>query len=192
MFIYGINLKFHLTKPSPIISFKVDTPSWASLVAQMVKNLSEMQKTWVRSLGWENSMEEAMATHSSILAWRIPIDRGVWQAILHGVTKSQTQLSDKHTHTYSQLGLPGGARGKESACQCWRYKRHRFNPEIGSGRSPEGGYGNSLKYSCLENHMDRGAWQATVYRVTKSWTRLKWLSTAQHSTHSQLFYIIWT
>ena len=43
----------------------------------------------------------------------------------------------------------------------------------GSGRSPEGGYGNSLKYSCLENHMDRGAWQATVYRVAKSWTRLK-------------------
>ena len=41
-------------------------------MAQMVKNLSTMQKTWVRPLGWEDSLEEGMATHSSILAWRIP------------------------------------------------------------------------------------------------------------------------
>jgi len=40
-------------------------------------------------------------------------------------------------------------------------------------RSPRGGYGNPLQYSCLENPMDRGAWEATVHRVTKSWTRLK-------------------
>ena len=51
--------------------------SWASLVAQMVKkNLPAMQETWVRSLGWEDPLEESMATHSSILAWRIPMDRG--------------------------------------------------------------------------------------------------------------------
>ena len=43
-----------------------------SLVAQMVKHLSTMQETWVRSLGWEDSLEKEMATHSSILAWRIP------------------------------------------------------------------------------------------------------------------------
>ena len=46
--------------------------SWASLVAQMVKNLPAMLETWARSLGWENPLEEGMATHSSILAWRIP------------------------------------------------------------------------------------------------------------------------
>ena len=46
--------------------------SWASLVAQMVKNLSAMQETWVRSLGWKDSLEKGKATHSSILAWRIP------------------------------------------------------------------------------------------------------------------------
>ena len=45
---------------------------WASLVAQMVKNLAAMQETWVRSLGQEDPLEEGMATHSSILAWRIP------------------------------------------------------------------------------------------------------------------------
>ena len=46
--------------------------SWTSLVAQLVKNPSAMQETWVRSLGWEDPLEKGMATHSSILAWRIP------------------------------------------------------------------------------------------------------------------------
>ena len=45
---------------------------WASLVAQMVKNLSVMQGTWVRALGWENPLEKGMATHSNIFIWRIP------------------------------------------------------------------------------------------------------------------------
>ena len=46
--------------------------SWASLGAQIVKNLPAMRETWVRSLGWEDPLEKEMATHSSILAWRIP------------------------------------------------------------------------------------------------------------------------
>ena len=64
--------------------------NWASLVAQMVKNLSAKWETWIQSLGWEDPLEEGMATHSSILAWRIPMDRGVWQAIVHEVSKSWT------------------------------------------------------------------------------------------------------
>ena len=68
--------------------------SWNSLVAQMVKNPPAMWKTWVQSLGWEDPLEEEMATFSSILAWRIPMDRGAWQAIIAGVTKSWTRLSD--------------------------------------------------------------------------------------------------
>ena len=67
---------------------------WASLVAQMVKNLSVIWETWVRSLGWEDLLEKGMATHSSIMAWRIPMDRGTWWATIHGVTKSWTQLSN--------------------------------------------------------------------------------------------------
>ena len=52
----------------------------------------------VWSLGWEDPLEEEMATHSSILAWRIPMDRGARWATVHGVTKSQTQLRDlEHT-----------------------------------------------------------------------------------------------
>ena len=64
--------------------------SWASLVAQLVKNPSAMQETWVQSLGWNDPLEEGMASHSSIIAWRIPIDRGAWQVAVHGVVKSQT------------------------------------------------------------------------------------------------------
>ena len=64
--------------------------SWTSLVAQMVKNLPAMQETWVQSLGWEDGLEEGIATHSSILAWRIPMDRGAWRSTIHGVTKSRT------------------------------------------------------------------------------------------------------
>ena len=60
----------------------------------MVKNPPAMQETWVQSLCWEDFLEEGMATHSSILAWRIPTDRGAWQATVRGVAKGQTGLSD--------------------------------------------------------------------------------------------------
>ena len=66
----------------------------ASLVTQTVKNPPAMQETQVQSLGWEDPLEEEVATHSSILAWKNPMHRGDWQATVHGVTKSQTQLSD--------------------------------------------------------------------------------------------------
>ena len=63
---------------------------WTSLVAQTVKNLPAVMETWVRSLGWEDPLEKGMAIHSIILTWEIPMDRGVWQAIVHEVAKSQT------------------------------------------------------------------------------------------------------
>ena len=62
---------------------------WASLLAQTVK--PAMRETWVPSLGWEDPLEEGMATHSSILTWKIPMDRGTWWATVHRVAKSQTQ-----------------------------------------------------------------------------------------------------
>ena len=66
------------------------------LVTQIVKNLPVMQETRVRSLGQEDPLKEGMATHFSILACRIPMDRGAWWATVHGVTKSLTRLSDFH------------------------------------------------------------------------------------------------
>ena len=59
--------------------------SWASLVAQLVKNLTAMWETWVRNLGWEDPLEKGKATPSSILAWRIP-----WSVVVQGVAKSWT------------------------------------------------------------------------------------------------------
>ena len=53
-------------------------------MAQLIKNLSAMQETRVQSQGWEDPLEEGMATHSSILAWRTPMDRGAWWATVHG------------------------------------------------------------------------------------------------------------
>ena len=68
-------------------------------MAQMVKNLAAMQGTWVRSLARENTLEKGMATHSSILAWRIQARslrsyRGAWPATVHGVAQSGTQPRD--------------------------------------------------------------------------------------------------
>ena len=66
--------------------------SWASLVTQLVKNPPAMRKTWVGTLGWKDPLEKGTATHSSILAWRVHMDRGAWQAAAHGVAKRQTRL----------------------------------------------------------------------------------------------------
>ena len=68
--------------------------SWVSLVAQMVKNPLVMWETWVPSLGWKDPLKKGMTTHSSILALRSPMARGVWQATVHGVAKNWTQLRD--------------------------------------------------------------------------------------------------
>ena len=67
----------------------------------------------------------------------------------------------------SYSGLPGGSDGEESA-----YNVRDTGSIPGSGRSPGEGHGNPLQYPCLENPMDRGAWWATVYGFTKSWTQL--------------------
>ena len=56
----------------------------------MVKNLPAIRETWVPTLGWENPLEKGMAAHSSILAWRIHMDRGGWQATVHWVAELDT------------------------------------------------------------------------------------------------------
>ena len=74
-------------------------------MAQLVKNPPAMRETWVRSLGWEDPLEKGKATHSSILAWRIP-----WT--VHGVTKSRTRLSN---FIFSCAGSPS-LSGLFSSC----------------------------------------------------------------------------
>ena len=80
-----------ITKPSEgsrsshYIDFRILTSRiriylfWTSLVAQIVKNLAAIWETWVRSLGWEDHLEKGMETHFSVLAGRIPLDRGAWR-----------------------------------------------------------------------------------------------------------------
>ena len=66
---------------------------WSSSMAQRINNLPAMQdtqETWVQSLGWEDPLETGIATHSSILAWRILMDRESWRATVHRVAKSWT------------------------------------------------------------------------------------------------------
>ena len=88
--------------------------SWASLVAQMVKNPPAMQETWVWSLGWEDALVEGMATHSSILAWRIPKDRGASRPAVHGIAESDTteRLSTAQHSTRIQKRSCMGTAGR--------------------------------------------------------------------------------
>ena len=75
-----------------------------------------MKEILVQFLGWEDPLEEGMATHSSILACRIPMNRGAWQAIVHVVAKSWTELSElaqqwRLRHKEQTYGYSGGRRG---------------------------------------------------------------------------------
>ena len=84
--------------------------SWSSLVAQTVKNLPAMWETGVCSLGWEEPLEDSVATHSSILAWRVPMDREAWRATVHGVAKSRIRTERLSTAQHRQRS------GKGSTC----------------------------------------------------------------------------
>ena len=83
-----------------------------------------MQETWVRSLGQEDSREEGLTTHSSILAWRIPMDRGAWWATVHGVAKSQTWLKWLSMYTHTLVGIK-----KEKNFAFWKVKEFEVNGE---------------------------------------------------------------
>ena len=78
---------------------------WATRVAQTVKNLPEMQETWVRSLGWGDPLEKEMAAHSSILAWRIP-----WTEEPGGLQSMGLQRVEHYSDGYLYLLYLQGAR----------------------------------------------------------------------------------
>ena len=90
-----------------------------SLVAQTVKNPPAMWETWIWFLGWEDPLEEEMATHSSILAWRNPMDRGVWQLqSMRSQRKFGHNWATKHSTAHSLLG----DKRNKYINVCWRLK----------------------------------------------------------------------
>ena len=116
---------------------------------------------WVRKIPWRRKWQSTPA----LLPGK---SHGQRSLIVHGVAKSQTQLSELII-IIRHMDFPGSSDGKESACNAGDFG---LIPEL--GRSPGGGNGNLLQYSCPENSMERGAWWTTVHGVAGS--RTKWLS----------------
>ena len=83
-------------------------------------------------------------------------------------------------------GFPGGTRGNEPFCLCRRCKRQDVGLIPGLGRSPQVGNGNLFQCSCLENSIDRGAWQVTVHWAAKSW--ICW--SIEHTHDSFIFKVL--
>jgi len=161
------------------------------------------QETQVQPLGWEDPLEKETATHSSILAWRIPMDRGAWWATVHGVAKSRTRLSERALFLGTwriQMKLKTRCLQFKSRFQLTRciLAPNLSSPAITTGvsvmqesacnagdlistpglrRSPGEGKGYPLQYSGLEESID-----SVVGGVAKSWT---WLSDF-HSLHLSL------
>ena len=160
-----------------------------------------MWETWVQSLGQEDPLEKEMATYSSILAWRMPwmeepggLHAMGSQRVRHDWATSLTWLWSPQrkfpwllylnkfpfiifylnspslffiSSTVTCCYFPGGSMVKNLPAM---WEDVGWIP--GSGRSPGGGHGTPLQYSCLENPMDRGAWRGTVHGVAKSQTWL--------------------
>ena len=132
----------------------------------------------VQFLGQEDPLEVGMATHSSILALRIPMDRGGWWATIHRVVKSWLQLKWLSTHAHTHSLFTNNKQVQAylrdilylvSDMTEWLHFHFSFSC-IGEGN------GNPLQCSCLEDPRDGGAWWAAVYGVAQSRTQLKRLS----------------
>ena len=126
---------------------------WTSLVAHRLKHLPAMWETWVRSLGREDPLEKEMATHSSILGWRIPWTKEA--------SKLQSTGSQRVGHDWAtSLSLSAIIWASLVAQMVKRLTAMQETwssiPEL--GRSPGERNGNPLQYSCLENPVDRGPW----------------------------------
>ena len=100
-----------------------------------MKNLPPRLETWVQSLGQEDPLEEDMATHSGILALRIPMFRGAWRATVHGITKSQTQLSGQALLKEASVAGAEGGRGEGVSCDQSCDQRWKLRSESPLGRT---------------------------------------------------------
>ena len=142
--------------PCMLISFRVSFPG--------NPGMAHNSKCWDLGAG-SHTTWMAVGTPSVV-----PGHRYLWAKGIHVIVKA-----------FAGSGLPWWLSNKESACSAAASGNTGSIP--GSERSPGKGNSNPLQYSCLENPMDRGTWRATVHRVTKNQTWLKWLSTYAHTYH---------
>ena len=118
------------------------------------------------------------------VASSLPVNCGHWTRCTLSLDLMYAQIIYYQylTKDKTKIGLPWWLSGKESTWSAG--STGNTGSILGLGRSPGGGHGNPLQYSCLENLTDRGAWQATIHRVAKSQTWLKWLS--RHTCKAQI------
>ena len=152
-------------------------------MAQTVKHLPTMRETGGQSLGWEDLLEKAMATHSSTLTWKIPWTEEPGRLPSMGSHRVGHDWSDLAVAVILIRRIPRWLNGQEFTCQAWD-----ASLVFGSGWSPAEGNGNPLQYSYLENPTDRGAWQATVHGVTKE-SVMTWLLNNKNHNKSSLLLI---
>ena len=110
--------------------------SWASLVAQYIGNLPGMQETWAQSLGWEDTLEEGIATPSNILAWRIPMDRGVHADCTPWGRNKSDMTEWLSTHVLSTEKKKRNKGRRKMTGKAWkeRSRRSKSQPEIDTQR----------------------------------------------------------
>ena len=115
-------------------------------------------------LAWEDPLEEGLAMHSSILAWRISMDRGAWWGTDDGIAESDTEQLTKHSVWASRYneGVEGPQRGG------WGFRAGGSQPN-----ALEKEMATPSSIFAWRISMDRGAWQVTVYRIAKSQTQLR-------------------
>ena len=165
--------------------------SWFSLgILHIPRNLSVSSRlplNWHITVPSTLLLEKEMATHSSVLAWRIPGTGEPGGLPSMGLHRVGHDWSDLAAAVLSYEGFPGGASGKEPACQC---RRQEMWVQSLSGDYPleEGMATHSSILAWRIIRFTRGAWWATVHSVTKSWTQLKQFST---QTFSWSFVFVW-